>query len=112
MGPPSQFALNKAFPARPNLGFTICLTTTYFSLGSRALEGHLYLAPPGQCFSKCWFEPSRLRGHLGETRSLVLLVACLIRCCPENEICAAPIRISRHDRAALLDLFYCCRNVL
>ena len=31
----------------PNLGFTICLTTTYFSLGSRSLEGHLYFNPPG-----------------------------------------------------------------
>ena len=28
-----------------------------------------------------------------ETRGLVLLVGCLIRCCPENEICAAPIGI-------------------
>ncbi len=24
-------------------------------------------APPGQCFSKCWSEPSCLRGHLGAT---------------------------------------------
>ena len=38
-------------------------------------------------------ELSRLRGPLGETRGLVLLVASLIRCCPENEICAAPIGI-------------------
>ena len=38
------------------------------------------LAPPGQCLSKCWSEPSSLRGHLGETRGLVLLVAWLIRC--------------------------------
>ena len=28
-----------------------------------------------------------------ETRGLVLLVGCLIRCRPENEICAAPIGI-------------------
>ena len=34
MGPPWQFALNKTPPARPNIGFTICLTTTYISLGS------------------------------------------------------------------------------
>ena len=27
--------------------------------------------------------------------------------CPENEICAAPIRICRHIRAALLVLFSC-----
>ena len=47
MGTPSQFALNNTPPARPDLGFTICLTTTYFSLGSRSLEGHLYLAPLG-----------------------------------------------------------------
>ena len=32
--------------------------------------------------------------------------------CPENEICAAPIGICRHIRAALLVLFYHCRNVL
>ena len=30
----------------PTLTFTICLTTTYFSLGSRSLEGHLYFSPP------------------------------------------------------------------
>ena len=56
-------------------------------------EGHLYFNPLGQCFSKCWSKLSRLRGPLVETRGLVLLVGCLIRCCPENEICAAPIRI-------------------
>ena len=56
MGTPWQFALNKTPPARPNLGFTICLTTTYFSLGSRSLKGHLYYSPPGQCLSKCWSE--------------------------------------------------------
>src|SRR3954462_12835706 len=92
MGPPCQFALNKTFPVRPNIGFTICLPPIPFPWVGQP-EGHLYLAPPGQCLSKCWSEPSCLRGHRGETRGLVLLVASLIRCCPETEICAAPIRI-------------------
>ena len=53
MGPPWQFALNKTLPARPNLGFTICLAY-FFSLGSRSLKGHLILTSPGQCSSECW----------------------------------------------------------
>ena len=64
-----------------------------FSLGFPEPEGHLYLTPPGQCSFECWFETGRLQGHLGATRGLVLLVARLIRCCPENEICVAPIGI-------------------
>ena len=68
MGTPGQFALNKTPPAWPNHSFTICLTTTYFSLGSRTPEGHLYFNPLGQCFSKCWSEPDPLaappRGNL------------------------------------------------
>src|SRR3954468_15916994 len=112
MGPPRQFALNKTFPARPNIAFYHLPPPTTFPLGFREPKGHLFLAPPGQCFSECWFETSRLRGPREETRGLVLLVGCLIRMCPETEICAAPIRICRHNRAALLDLFYCCRNVL
>ena len=56
-------------------------------------EGHLYFSPPGQGLAKCWAEPSRLRGPLGETGGMVLLVGCLIWCCPENEICAALIGI-------------------
>ena len=47
MGTHWQFALNKTPQARPYLGFTICLTTTYFSLGSRSLKGHVYFNPPG-----------------------------------------------------------------
>jgi len=93
MWPPWQFALNKTPPARPNLGFTIC-HLSLFPLGSadsRVIFIFPPPPPPGQCFSKCWSEPSNLWGHLGETRGLVLLVAWLIRCCPENEICGAPI---------------------
>ena len=56
MGTPRQLALNKTLPARYNLGFTIFLSPIFFSLGSRAPEGHLYFNPPGQCFSKCWSE--------------------------------------------------------
>src|SRR3954468_21764217 len=59
-------------------GPTLVLPFDYhlsLSLGSDQPEGHLYLAPPGQCLSKCWSEPSNLRGHHGETRGLVLLVA-------------------------------------
>ena len=64
-----------------------------FPLGVMLLRVIFILTPPGQCFSKCWSEPSRLRVHLGETRGLVLLVACLIWCCPENEIRVTPIGI-------------------
>ena len=79
MGPPWQFALNKTPPARPNFGFTIC-HLSLFPPGFLEPEGHLILTPPGQCSFECWSEPSSLRGHLGETRGLVLLVAWLIRC--------------------------------
>ena len=42
----------------PNLGFTICLTTTYiFPLGVVVPMVIFIFAPPGQCFSKCWSEP-------------------------------------------------------
>ena len=54
------------------------------SLGSANPRVIFILAPPGQCLSKCWSELSCLRGHLGETQSLVLLVASLIRCCPDQ----------------------------
>ena len=46
MGTPRQFALNKTPPARPNLGFTVCLPKP-FSLGFCRLKGHLYFNPPG-----------------------------------------------------------------
>ena len=82
------------------------------SLGSTNPRVFFILAPPpGQCLSKCWSELSRLRGPLGATQGLVLLVACLIRCCPKNEICAAPIGMSAH-RTVLLDLFFHCRGCL
>ena len=64
-----------------------------FPLGVINPRDIFIIAPPGQCLSKCWSERSRLRGPLRETRGLVLLVGCLIRCCPKNEICAAPIGI-------------------
>ena len=64
MGPPRQFALNKTPPARPILGFTICLPKP-FSLGFCRLKGHLYFTPPGQCLSKCWSKPSDVRRPLG-----------------------------------------------
>ena len=71
--------MNKTPPARPNLGFTI-FHLSLFPLGFREPEGHFYLTPPGQCSFECWSELSRLRGPLLETRGLVLLVGCLIRC--------------------------------
>ena len=58
----------------PNLGFTICHLAS-FSLGFLEPEGHLILASLGQCSSECWSELGSLRGHLGETRGLILLVA-------------------------------------
>ena len=96
MGPPCQFTLNKTPPARPNLGFTICLPTTYtFPLGSADSRVIFILNPPGQCSCECWSDTGSPRGHLRETRGLVLIVACLIRC-PENEIRVTPIGICRH----------------
>ena len=38
VGTPWQFALNKTPPARPNLGFTICLSPTSFSQASASLS--------------------------------------------------------------------------
>ena len=63
-----------------------------FSLVSRTLEGHLYFTPPGQCLSKCWSKPSDVRRPLGN-QGLCQPDVWLIRCFPENEICAAPIGI-------------------
>ena len=63
----------------PNIGFTI-RHLAFFPWESRIPRVIFILAPPGQCLSKCWSELSRLRGHLVETRGLVLLVGCLIRC--------------------------------
>ena len=95
----------------PNIGFTIRHLAS-FSLGFRGLKGHLYLNPPGQCSSECWSKQSHLQRHLGETRGLVLVVRIAHLVCPENEKCAAPIGICRLIRAALLVLFYHCRDVL
>ena len=53
-----------------------------FSLGSRALEGHLYFTPPGQCLSKCWSKPSDVRrpmGNQGLCQPVVLLIQCALR---------------------------------
>ena len=94
----------------PNLGFTICHLA--FSLGFRGLKGQIYFKPPGRCSSECWSKLSCLRGHLGETHGLVLVVRISYPVCPGNEICAAPIWICRHILVVLLDLFYHCRDVL
>ena len=62
----------------PNIGFTIRHLAS-FSLGFHGLKDHLYFNPPrASAPSECWSEPGSLRGHLGETRGLVLLVASLI----------------------------------
>src|SRR3954469_8629044 len=64
MGPPRQFALNKTFPARPNIAF-YHLPPKPFSLGFCRLKGHLYFnpppppPPPGQFSFDCWSEPER-----------------------------------------------------
>ena len=53
-----------------------------FSLGSRALEGHLCFTPPGQCFSKCWSKPSdvwRPLGNQGLCQPDVWLIWCALR---------------------------------
>ena len=58
----------------PNIGFTI--RHLAFSFPWVGLpKGHHYFTPPGQCSSECWSELGSLRGHLGATRELVLLVA-------------------------------------
>src|SRR3954462_9945349 len=68
MGPPCQFALNKTFPVRPNIGFTICLPPIPFPWVGQP-EGHLYFSPPGQCLSKFWSKLERFatppQGNLG-----------------------------------------------
>ena len=65
MGPPRQFALNKTPPARPNLGFTFA-SPSPFSLGSRALEGHLYFYPRASARRECWSNLSATGGHQGQ----------------------------------------------
>ena len=53
-----------------------------FSLGSRALEGHLYFTPPGQCLSKCWSKPSDVRrplGNQGLCQPDVWFIRCALR---------------------------------
>ena len=93
----------------PNFGFTIRHLAS-FSLGFHGLKGHLYLNPRASAplsvvppVSYRWLPGATLGWPTGTLDNPV---------CPENEICAAPIRICRHIRAVLLDLFYHCRNVL
>ena len=65
----------------PNFGFTICHVAT-FSLGFPEPEGHLILAPPGQCLSKCWSKPSDVRrplGNQGLCQPDVWLIRCALR---------------------------------
>src|SRR3954469_13092125 len=97
MGPPWQFALNKTPPARPNIGFTICLTYALFPLDFRSPRVIFILAPPpGPVLLRVLVRteqpagPPRGNSRLGFTRSLTYPV------CPENEVRATPIRICRH----------------
>ena len=46
MGTPWQFALSKAFPAMPNIGFTICHLALSFPLGVALLRVIIILPPP------------------------------------------------------------------
>ena len=54
----------------PNLGFTFFHLAS-FSLGFPKPEGHIILAPLGQCSSECWSEMGSLQA--GFTRSLTYL---------------------------------------
>src|SRR3954468_17255164 len=111
MGPPRQFALNKTFPARPNTAF-YHLSPKPFPLGSADSRVIFILHPRASSPSSAGPNQSHLRCRPEATWVFRLPCVVFIRMCPETEICAAPIRICRHNRAALLDLFYCCRNVL
>ena len=55
---------------------------------------------------------STVRGRPLATWVMLAPVRLAYPVCPGNEICAAPIRICRHIRAVLLDLFYHCRGCL
>ena len=83
-----------------------------FPLGFREPEDHLYFSPPRPVLLRVLARtgqtagPQRGNSRAGFTRRLTYPL------CPENEICAAPIGICRHSRAALLVLFYHCQNVL
>src|SRR3954468_9801367 len=83
MGPPRQFAFNKTPPARPNIGFTICLTyALLFPLGFRSPRVIFILAPPGQFSFECWSKPSDVRrplGNQGLCQPDVWLIRCALR---------------------------------
>ena len=93
----------------PNLGFTICHLAS-FSLGFPEPEGHLILAPPGQCSSECWSKLSDVRSYQGQLWAGPPDVW-LIRCALRTRYVQLLSGLSAH-RAALLVLFYHCRNVL
>src|SRR3954471_9979442 len=81
MGPPRQFALNKTFPARPNIAF-YHLPPKPFPLGFCRLKGHLYFKPPGQFSFDCWSKLSDVRRPLrnqGLCQPDVWLIRCALR---------------------------------
>ena len=57
--------MNKTPPARPNLGLPFA-SPSPFSLGSRALEGHLYFTPRASARRECWSNLSAASGHQGQ----------------------------------------------
>ena len=96
MGTPGQFALNKTPPARPNIGFTICHLAFCFPWVGLP-KGHLYLNPRASAPLSVGPTQSTVQGHPLATWVTSAPIRLAYPVCPENEICAAPIRICRHS---------------
>ena len=73
MGPSWQFALNKTLPARPNIGFTICVITTKTCIGT-CRPPWIFNQPPVQCSSECWSKLGDVRRPLG---NLAMIPTCI-----------------------------------
>ena len=110
-GTPLTVRLEKNSSSKAQLWFYL-LPPKPFSPGFREPEGHLYFIPPwasaplsvGPKRVDCRATSGQLEGWFYSRMSHSV--------CPENEMRATPIGICRHIRAALLVLFYHCRNVL
>ena len=108
-GNPLIVRLDKSFSSNAQPWFYHLPPSLFFPL-AQPTQGSSLFKPLGQCSSECWSNLSAAGGHQGQLWA-GLPEVWTIRCCPENEICAAPIEMSAH-RAVLLVLFYHCRNVL
>jgi len=111
MGTPWQFALNKTPPARPNIGFTICHLAFFFPLG-RPAQGSSLLNPRASAPLSVGPTQSIVQGHPLATWVTSAPVCLAYPVCPENEICAAPIRICRHSGWSCWTCFTIVKDVL